>query len=297
MKQRRSQLILYLFVFFFLTLLPGQSILVESVEGMQSILVEEGLIPKKQAKRQEKPQRIKGIWVNVWNYPQDLDRFFTRLKSYDINTIYLQVNRSTTPVFKHQDQLDRILELAHQNKIQVIGWSYCYLNEIDADIKKFVEPALYKTATGHSLDGMAADIEENTSLYAVQRYTEGIKAALPESYPLHAIVFSPKIKPKYPWKYIGENWDVLMPMTYWHGIKNRDKRQVFNFVRDTIVELRKYSENPDLKIHLITDGEKTSPEEVRISLDLAKELKVDAGVSVYPEHLVSDKILEEIKNF
>lgn len=240
----------------------------------------------------------KGVWVNLWNYPDNTSRFMTRLKSFDIDTIYLQVNRSTTPIFKHPtEKIDEILETAHANDIKVIGWSYCYLNDIPTDIKKFIEPALYVSKNGHKFDGMAADIEENIELSVVKSYTEKIKAALPNDYPILAIVFSPQIKSKYPWKYIGENWDVLMPMTYWHGIKNRWRQgAVDNFVSDTLKDLRRLTGREDLNIHLITDGESTTAREVAASLAAAKKLNVNAGISIYPEHLVSDSVLEVLKN-
>ena len=115
---------------------------------------------------------------------------------------------------------------------------------------------------------MAADIEENISEAAVKRYTELIKAKIPEDYPMLAIVFSPRIKQKYPWKYIGANWDVLMPMTYWHSLKGRTDDTIAKFVRETVENLRAYTGKPDLNIHLITDGERVTSREVQVSLIL-----------------------------
>lgn len=164
----------------------------------------------------------KGIWVNIWNYPKNVDAFIDRLEDYHIDTVYLQVNRSTTEVFRHQVQIDEILKACKKADIKIIGWSYAYLHDVKADADKFIKPALYVSPEGYSFDAMAADIEENYKVESVKKYTELIKAALPEDYPLVAIVFSPQIKPVYPWEYIAENWDILMPMVYWHGIKQRD---------------------------------------------------------------------------
>ena len=240
----------------------------------------------------------KGIWVNIWNYPDDAQAFIKKLRKYDIDTIYLQINRSTTDIFKHPEKLDELLVEAHRRRIKVIGWSYCYLNHnISLDVRKFIEPALYVSPSGHMLDGMAADIEENVSLSAVKLYTEKIKAQLPNDYPLIAIVFSPRIKSQYPWQYIGQNWDILMPMTYWHGLKRRDYITVYNFVKDTVVKMRELTGIEDLNIHLITDGERTTPEEVKVSLDAAKDFNVNAGVSIYPEHLATEEMLEVMKRY
>lgn len=239
----------------------------------------------------------KGIWVNIWNYPKNIDTFIGRLKKFKIDTVYLQINRSTTEVFYNQKGLDQILKAAHANDIKIIGWSYCYLRNIPKDIEKFTIPALYTSPDGEKLDGMAADIEENIALSAVSKYTEGIKGKLPDDYTLIAIVFSPHIKPQYPWEYIGNNWDVVMPMTYWHGLKNRNEDTVYDFVKNSISNLRKLCKNDKINIHLITDGDRTSPDEVAISLKAAKELNINAGISIYPEHLSSDQMLEEIQKF
>ncbi len=239
----------------------------------------------------------KGTWVNIWNYPKDTKAFMARLKRYKIDTIYLQVNRSNTDIFKHRKAVDQILKDAHREDIKVIGWSYCFLKDIKADADKFIYPALYQSPEGEMLDGMAADIEENTNEWAVKSYTEKIKKALPENYPLIAITFSPKIKSRYPWKYIAHNWDVIMPMTYWHGLKNRKKITVYNFVAESIKQIRELSGKEDVNIHLITDGDRTTSEEVAISLRAAKDMNVNAGISVYPEHLTSDEMFNEIKAY
>lgn len=239
----------------------------------------------------------KGIWINIWNYPTDVKSFISKLRKYDLDTIYLQINRSTTPVFKHQEKVDEILKEAHKRKVKVIGWSYCYLRDINTDAKKYIEPALYTSPDGERLDGMAADIEENISEWAINKYTNIIKKAIPENYTMLAIVFAPKIKPKYPWRYMGANWDVLMPMTYWHGRKHRTLTDVHDFIKHTVHELRRLTGKEDLKIHIITDGERTTPAEVETSLKAAKKFKVNSGISVYPEHLVSESILEVVKNF
>ncbi len=239
----------------------------------------------------------KGVWVNIWNYPKDVNAFTTRLNKFSVDTVYLQINRSTTGIYSNQKELDAILKAAHQKNIKIIGWSYCYLRDINTDVRKFVEPALYVSPDGEKLDGMAADIEENYSQATVKAYTDKLRAKLPRNYPLIAIVFSPEIKANYPWEYIANNWDVLMPMTYWHGIKARNDDRVYNFVKNSIVSLRKLTKKDDLKIHLITDGDRTHCNEVQISLKAAQELGVNAGISIYPEHLASDEMLNIMKDF
>ena len=42
----------------------------------------------------------KGIWINIWNYPDNPDMFCEQLKSKGINAIYLQISRSNMPAIK-----------------------------------------------------------------------------------------------------------------------------------------------------------------------------------------------------
>lgn len=277
---------------------PASSEVTDSTPVKQEL--EDTQTPKQDDRKKETAKFItdgKGVWVNIWNYPKNMTAFTARLKKFQVDTVYLQINRSTTGIFSNQKELDNILKAAHQNDIKIIGWSYCYLRDINTDVRKFVEPALYVSPDGEKLDGMAADIEENYSLTTVKSYTDKIKAKLPKDYPLIAIVFSPEIKANYPWEYIANNWDVLMPMTYWHGLKGRDNDRVYKFVKDSIVSLRKLTKKDDLKIHLITDGDRTYSKEVQISLKAAQELGINAGVSIYPEHLASDEMLNIMKDF
>ena len=69
--------------------------------------------------------------MNLWNYPLDIKAFTDRLDEFDIDTVYLQVNRSTTDVFKNQEKVDKILEACHDEDIKVIGWSYAYLIDVE----------------------------------------------------------------------------------------------------------------------------------------------------------------------
>ena len=239
----------------------------------------------------------KGTWVNIWNYPKDLNKFIARLEKFGLDTIYLQVNRSTTEPIKDPAGVDRILKAAHEHDIKVVGWSYCYLDDISKDIDRFLAIAKYESPQGHKFDATAADIEENTALWAVKTYTKKIKRSLPKDYPLVAIVYSPKIRQEYPWEYVANNWDVLMPMTYWHGHKNRSQKFVYDFVKDSITDLRRLTKKRDLNIHLITDGDNTSTKEVATSIKAARDFGVNAGVSIYPEHLASDEMFSKLSVF
>ena len=244
----------------------------------------------------------KGIWINIWNYPKSPDMFCEYLKSKGINTLYLQISRSNTPAVKHPIKLNQIIKSAHERNIKVIGWSYLFLKEPLTDAKKFVDAILYKTPDGDSLDGIAADIEEVTNATSIEMFTKVVRHSVRKDYPLIAITFSPVLKradPRhYAWKTIANNFDIIAPMTYWHGfVKLRNQKGAYDYTTKTIAKLKEYTQKKDLKIHLIGDGQKTSSEEIIGFLKAASDHKVDAGVSLYPWYVPKEHQIETLGKF
>lgn len=243
----------------------------------------------------------KGIWLNIWNYPVNPGIFCAYLNSKGIDTIYLQVSRSNTPAIKHPAKLNQIIETAHSQGIKVIGWGYMFLRDPLQDAEKFIKAALHKTPKGESLDGMGADLEEITSSYAIEKFTKRIREVLGSDYPLIAITFSPITKSKkawpqnYAWKTIANNFDIIAPMTYWHGfVKYRSCQGAYDYTVKTIDKIKEYTQKKDLKIHLIGDGQMTSTEEIIGFLKAAEDHKVDAGVSLYPWYTPKEHQIETL---
>jgi len=229
----------------------------------------------------------KGIWINIWNYPANPDMFCEYLKSKGIDTIYLQISRSNTPAIKNPAMLNQIIKSAHDREMKVIGWTYSFLQNPILDAQKFIQAALYKTPNGDSLDGMASDLEEITNSRSIETFAKAIRKSLGFDYPLIAITFSPLSKAKsakdYAWKTIADNFDIIAPMTYWHGhVKYRSEKGAYDYTAQTISKLKEVTKKNDLKIHLIGDGQKTSSKEIVGFLKAAEEHNVDAGVSLYP---------------
>ncbi|OGI20128.1 MAG: hypothetical protein A3B68_00855 [Candidatus Melainabacteria bacterium RIFCSPHIGHO2_02_FULL_34_12] len=229
----------------------------------------------------------KGIWINIWNYPANPDMYCEQLKSKGIDTIYLQISRSNTPAIQHPEKLNRIISSAHQRNMKVIGWTYVFLKNPLADAKKFLQAVFYKTPDGDSLDGMAADIEETTNPYVIETFAKAVRKTVGSKYPLIAITFSPVLKraqPQfYPWKTIASNFDIIAPMTYWHGlVKYRSEKGAYDYTTQTIAKIKQYTQRDDITIHLIGDGQKTSKQEILGFLKAASDHGINGGVSLYP---------------
>lgn len=246
----------------------------------------------------------KGIWINIWNYPGNPDMYCEYLKSKGIDIIYLQVFRSNTPGVKHPHLVDKIIESAHTRNIKVIGWGYVFLKNPLQDAEKFIHAARYKTPKGESLDAFAADIEEITNSQSIETFTKRIREELGNKYPLIAITFSPiskskKVDPRYySWRTIAENFDIIAPMTYWHGfVKYRSEKGAYDYTTQTIAKIKEYTKRDDLKIHLIGDGQKTSSSEIIGFLRAAQENNISAGVSLYPYYIPKEHQIDILGMF
>lgn len=232
----------------------------------------------------------KGIWVNIWNYPANPDMYCETMKAKGIDTIYLQIARSNTPAIYSPEKLNKILTAAHKRKLKVIGWTYVFLKDPIDDAKKFLKAVLYKSPTGETLDGMAADIEEVTNPKVIEKFANYVRRAVGKDYPLIAITFSPVFRrgdPKnYAWKTIANNFDIIAPMTYWHALKkNQSEKGAYIFTAETISKIKQYTGNNNIPIHLIGDGQKTSSSEIKGFLKAAEDHGISAGVSLYPMHV------------
>lgn len=244
----------------------------------------------------------KGIWINIWNYPSNPDMYCEYLKSKGIDTIYLQISRSNTPAIKDPSKLNKIIKSAHDREIKVIGWTYSFLKDPLSDAEKFIKAIFYKTPDGDSLDGMAADIEEVTNSRSIETFAKVVRKAVGADYPLIAVTFSPVLKkanPKnYAWKTIASNFDIIAPMTYWHGfIKLRSEKGAYDYTTETIAKIKEYTQKDDIKIHLIGDGQKTSNEEIIGFLKAAEDHNVNAGVSLYPWYTPKEHQIETLGKF
>ena len=244
----------------------------------------------------------KGIWINIWNYPTYPEMFCEQLRAKGIDTIYLQVSRSNTPAIKHPYLLNKIIKSAHARDMKVIGWTYSFLKAPITDAQKFIYAAQYKTPDGDSLDGMAADIEEVTNPKSIEIYSKTIRNALGSKYPLIAITFSPLLKratpAHYAWKTIANNFDIIAPMTYWHGfVKYRSEQGAYDYTMQTISKLKEYTQKDDIQIHLIGDGQKTTTEEISGFLRAANDSKINAGISLYPWYTPKEHQLDTLGRF
>jgi hypothetical protein len=115
--------------------------------------------------------------------------------------------------------LDALLPLAHAAGLKVIPWVYPWLADVPADLQLALAAARHVAPSGDRVDGLAVDLEENLDEATNRTYGELLRVSLGADPLLVAIVFQPQIASgrRTPYAALAKSYDVIAPMSYWHG--------------------------------------------------------------------------------
>ncbi|HEV2235744.1 MAG TPA: hypothetical protein VGR57_03700 [Ktedonobacterales bacterium] len=155
--------------------------------------------------------------------------------------VYAEVAISTGGLgFYGRDSLDRLLPVAHANGLKVIAAVYPALDDVASDARMTAEVAAYRTPTHDSVDGIATDVEENTTASAVYAYGQVVRALIGPDMPLVAIVLHPLSHSGYPYAAIATSWNVISPMNYWYSNVARayTAADTVRFVTTSLITIR-----------------------------------------------------------
>ena len=240
-----------------------------------------------------------GIWMNLWSYPDgDVEAYCKNLHRHGVRNLFLQTSRSNTPALKDHAKLGALIEACHKHKIRVLAWSFAELIDPVADAQKLVDAAKFRTPRGQTFDGIAPNLEKELGLVKVQKYTEHLRKSLGKTYPMVAVVFSPLNKSpqvaRTPWKYFSDNYDVIAPMSYWNS--KYAVLEPYSYTRDTINKVRELCGRPDVEIHVIGDGMKTHPPEIKKFFEACRDTAVTSA-SLYPFHKVTPEQYECLSSY
>ena len=166
----------------------------------------------------------KGMWVHRLSRAEngDVGRIVNQAKNAGLTHLYVRLGSSKSGFYAQQD-LDRLLPVAHAAGLKVVGWDFPYLHDAFADASRAREEIWYATPTGHRIDAFSADIEtpaEGTALSegAIRGYGAALRQAVGPGYPLIATVPRPSPKRWFPFEALSD-FDAIAPMVYWG---NRD---------------------------------------------------------------------------
>jgi hypothetical protein len=187
-----------------------------------------------------RPMAGKGMWfTNYLTHHSDVASVVRAAKLAGITHLYAEV-AITQFGFYGQNTLDRLLPLAHQAGIAVIGWVYPTLHDVATDVRLTQIVAQYVTPSGDHVDGIATDVEEADDSASVYTYGQLLRAVLGPDALLVAAVFHPYAQPYYPYAAIAASWNVIAPMDYWHSLPNHAYSQddVRRFVSNSLVTVQ-----------------------------------------------------------
>jgi hypothetical protein len=181
------------------------------------------------------------LFKNYLVHHADVAALVQAAKLARLTHLYTEVAISTGGLgFFGRDSLDRLLPAAHAVGIKVIAAVYPALADVSSDARMTAEVATYRTPAHERVDGVATDIEENTTASAVYAYGQVVRALIGPNVPLVAIVLHPLSHAGYPYAAIAASWNVISPMNYWYSDVSRpySAADTVRFVTTSIVTLR-----------------------------------------------------------
>ena len=167
----------------------------------------------------------KGMWLYQLSMSEggDASKVVAKAKAAGLTHLYTRLG-SSKKGFYAQDELNKLLPVAHAAGIKVIGWDFVYLTDPVADAVRAKSEIDYTTPEGHRIDAFSADIEtasEGVDLTPESAAAFGAKlrALAGPTYPLIATVPRPSPKRPFPFAEATASFDAIAPMVYW---QNRD---------------------------------------------------------------------------
>ena len=167
----------------------------------------------------------KGMWLYQLSMSEggNATKVVNKAKALGLTHLYTRLG-SSKKGFYAQDELNKLLPVAHAAGIKVIGWDFVYLTDPIADALRSKAEIDYTTPDGHKIDAFSADIETNSegvnlTAEGAAAYGAKLRELVGPSYPLIATVPRPSPKRWFPFAEATAAFDAIAPMVYW---QNRD---------------------------------------------------------------------------
>lgn len=194
----------------------------------------------------------KGFWLleSDWRSANQA-QLLTQLEGLGVTHVYLEVEESSLG-FYGSSALRHFLYAAHDQGIAVIAWVYPYLHDVGYDAALTAQVAAYTAPTGDRPDGVAADIETNTSASAVGQYAQAVRQAMGPSGVFIAVTYPPVYHESYPYSALAPYVTLFAPMDYWHyQARDWNFLETYQYVSQTISLIRQLSGDPNAQVSVI----------------------------------------------
>ena len=163
----------------------------------------------------------KGMWLHYLRQAAGNDpaALVAKAKETGLTHVYLRVG-SSKDGFYGQDDLNRLLPVAHAAGLRVVGWDFPYLFDAEADAHRAVAAIAHATPDGHRMDAFSSDIETrhegvNISVPVADTYSRRLRELVGPNYPLIATIPRPRYNRGFPFAEIARQFDAVAPMVYW----------------------------------------------------------------------------------
>ena len=207
-----------------------------------------------------------GTWISIYGtkaFTQP-DGVAAAIAARGVKTVYVETsNYSQAADVVRPEPLGALVDALHARGLRVVAWYLPGFVKPALDLRRALAAVQFTTPTGGTFDGFALDIEAT----AVKRPTlrskralalsERLRTAVGDSYPLGAIIPSPRglvIKPAYwpgfPYVQLAGIYDVFLPMVYW-TYSTRGPDGAYGYLAWALMLLRSGAGDPNLSIHLV----------------------------------------------
>jgi len=207
-----------------------------------------------------------GTWISIYGtraFTQP-DTVAAAIAARGVKTVYVETsNYSQTADIVRPAQLGTLVDALHARGVRVVAWYLPGFVKPTLDLRRALAAVQFTTPTGGRFDGFALDIEATAVKRAALRtkraiaVSEQLRAAVGDSYPLGAIIPSPRglvIKPAYwpsfPYAQLAGMYDVLLPMVYW-TYSTRGPDGAYGYLAWALTLLRAGVADPNVPIHLV----------------------------------------------
>ena len=237
-----------------------------------------------------------GTWVDIYDKDQYYDpaTAVAQMAARGVRTLYLETaNYHSKKDIVFPLEVDRFIDAAHANGMRIVAWYLPSFNNPQRDLRRSLAAIQRTTSTGGHFDSFGLDIEaevvSDVSLRTQRllQLSSEIRAAVGPSYPLSAIIPSPKniqarptYWPGFPYRQLTRFYDVFQPMSY-YTFRVSNASGAYAYIAGNIDMVRAGTGDPTIPIHVIGGiADSSNAAEDRAVVRAARERGI-LGASLY----------------
>jgi hypothetical protein len=237
-----------------------------------------------------------GTWVDIYDKHQYYNPAPTvaQMAARGVRTLYLETgNYKAKKDMVFPGEVDRFIDAAHANGMRIVAWYLPSFQDLTKDLRRSLAAINRETANGGRFDSFGLDIEAsvvsdpNVRTARLLRLSSELRAAVGPSYPLSAIIPSPRgmqyrptYWPGFPFRDLAQYYDVFQPMSY-YSFRVNNAAGAYKYIADNISIVRSQTGDKTIPIHIIGGIADASTEAMDRALVHAARERGILGASLY----------------